>query len=135
MPAATLSLREAADLATVSKSTILRAVRRGALSAERTKDRGYKIQAAEALRVYPAKKNASRLHSFSNGAVLEAELSGARALIAALEDQLRDLREQRDKWCAVAEGVKLIADQRTPSEQTPNLGLAPPRPWWKRLAG
>jgi len=48
-------LREAARQVGVTKSTIHRAVQHGRLSASRTEDGGYAIDAAELFRVYPPK--------------------------------------------------------------------------------
>jgi excisionase family DNA binding protein len=50
-----LSLREAAKQVNVSKSTILRAVRSGRMSAARTEDGEYSIDPAELFRVYEPK--------------------------------------------------------------------------------
>src|SRR5215211_1879213 len=52
---ATFGLREAALQAGVDKSTIHRAIQSGRLSAARTENGGYSIDAAELLRVYPPK--------------------------------------------------------------------------------
>ena len=49
-----LSLRQAATAASVSKSTILRAIQTGRLSATRLETGGYDIDPAELFRVYPA---------------------------------------------------------------------------------
>ena len=54
-----LSLREAAKEVNVCKSTILRAVRNGRLSAARTDDGGYSIDPAELFRVYEPRPVAS----------------------------------------------------------------------------
>ncbi len=52
------SLRQAAQQAGTSKSTILRAIQSGRLSATRTDDGGYSISPAELFRVYPPKSQA-----------------------------------------------------------------------------
>ena len=52
-----LNLRTAAQQAGVSKSTILRAVKSGRLSASRTADMGYDIEPAELFRVYPPQRS------------------------------------------------------------------------------
>ncbi len=49
---ATFSLREAAEQAGTSKSTIFRAIKGGRLSAARTDDGGFAIDPAELFRVY-----------------------------------------------------------------------------------
>src|SRR3954469_14369338 len=55
----TFGLRQAAQEAGTSKSTILRAIQSGRLSATRTDDGGYSIEPAELFRVYPPKSVAS----------------------------------------------------------------------------
>ena len=50
---AALSLRQAAQQAGVSKSTILRAIQKGRVSSTRTADGGHAIDPAELARVYP----------------------------------------------------------------------------------
>src|SRR3712207_9361709 len=56
-----LSLREAAQQARTSKSTILRAIQSGRLSATRTDDGGHSIDPAELFRVYSPKGSAVAL--------------------------------------------------------------------------
>ena len=51
----TFGLRQAAQQAGTSKSTILRAIQTGRLSAARLEDGGYAIDPAELCRVYPPK--------------------------------------------------------------------------------
>src|SRR4051794_19633351 len=51
----TFGLRQAATQAGTGKSTILRAIQSGRLSAARTDDGGYAIDPAELFRVYPPK--------------------------------------------------------------------------------
>jgi excisionase family DNA binding protein len=136
---ATLSLREAAEQAGTSKSTIFRAIKAGRLSAARTEDGGFAIDPAELFRVYPPKSKAvaeERSPQAGTGqdapadamapelatklAVLETELAGLKALLAEVRANRDELRAERDDWRARAD--RLLTDQR-------------PRPWWKRLTG
>src|SRR5687767_12935696 len=92
-----LSLREAAKEAGVSKSTILRAVKSGRLSAARTDDGGYAIDPAELFRVYPAEDRATRQDRIRNdgagqGASAE-EIANLRIQTGVLEAQLAALKE------------------------------------------
>ena len=59
---ASLSLREAAEQAGTSKSTIWRAIKGGRLSADRTDGGGFAIDAAELFRAFPRNglRNVSR---------------------------------------------------------------------------
>jgi hypothetical protein len=62
-----LSLRTAAAQAGVSKTTIIRAIRSGRLSAPRNDDGGYAIDPAELFRVYPPGAGAEEDQEDRNG--------------------------------------------------------------------
>jgi transposase len=128
-----LSLRNAAKEAGVGKSTILRAIQGGRLSAARTEDGGYDIDPAELFRVYPP-KSVERSGTDVQGqdtpppapaatAILEAQLEGLREILRRADAVADELRQDRDKWRQMAEHQqRLIEDQR-------------PRSWWQRLTG
>jgi excisionase family DNA binding protein len=129
-----LSLRQAAQQAGTSKSTILRAVKSGRLSASRTDDGGYSIDPAELHRVYPVKPTHELAHTDASqrsagqdalpleapaplhapdatalavrNAALEAELEG-------LKIRVEELRQDRDRWHAQAERLALPAPVRS----------------------
>lgn len=126
-----LSLREAAELAGTSKSSILRAVKTGRLSATRNDQGEFKVDPAEVARAYDRSRashrgrrpgDANHPASVDQGdagqvAALAAEIKVLRELIARLDQRERDLQAERDKWAAQAE----------------RLALAPPRAraWWR----
>lgn len=136
---AVFSLREAAEQAGTSKSTIFRAIKAGRLSAARTDDGGFAIDASELLRVYPPKATpvaAEHVAGQSAGhdamrpethsvapdvavklAALDAEVKGLRDMLAEVRANRDDLRSDRDEWKGRAE--RLLTDQR--------------RPWWRRF--
>jgi len=140
---ATFSLREAAEQAGTSKSTIFRAIKAGRLSAARTDDGGFAIDPAELFRVYPPKAAPvalERAREQSAGqdatpnepvhvapdvaaklAAIEAEVKGLRELLAEVRSSRDELRNDRDDWRNRAE--RLLTDQR---EQ-------PGRSWFRRL--
>jgi len=139
------SLSQAAKRAGVSKATVHRAIKSGKLSASRQDDGSFHIDPAELARVYPDSlkpvetSQGSSVETTRNGgntqrnAVLEAELTGARALLQFLETQAEDLRRDRDGWRQQAETAqRLLTHAR---EATIASAALPPRPWWKRLAG
>jgi excisionase family DNA binding protein len=123
-----LSLREAAKEVNVCKSTILRAVRRGRLSAARTDDGGYSIDPAELFRVYEPRTVASTPERseghLATTAILEERIEGLKALTAELRDRVRDLTGQRDQ--AQARATEL--DRRLLTYR------AAPRWFWLRRA-
>ncbi len=134
-----LSLRNAAKEAGVSKSTILRAIQGGRLSAARTDDGGYDIDVSELFRVYPPQSEqrsdtdakGQDTPAAANGntpdatvAALEAQLDGLREILKRADAMADELRQDRDTWRAMAENQqRLIASD------------ARPRSWWQRLVG
>lgn len=118
------TLGEAARTAGVSKATIHRQIKAGKLSATRHDDGSYSIDPAELHRVHPFQVNGSeqtpvRQHGTPDetprnpaGDVLQAELSGARALIAALEQQLADTRTDRDAWREQAQQSQRLLEHK-----------------------
>jgi excisionase family DNA binding protein len=135
-----LSLREAAQLAKTSKSTILRAIQSGRMSATRTDDGGYSIDPAELCRVYPPRPDApdqSADQSAGQGATgsstdaatelrirnaqLEAGFNALKAILEAEKKHLEEIREDRDRWAAQAERLALPAPDGTPKAQAQGL--------------
>ncbi|MFL5172531.1 MAG: hypothetical protein ACJ8CX_18000 [Microvirga sp.] len=127
---ATFSLRQAAQEAGTSKSTILRAIQSGRLSATRTDDGGYSIDPAELFRVYPPKsiaadpeadrstgQNAIAIAPINptemlvRQAQLEAAVSGLQAILDSERKRGEELRTERDRWAAQAERLALPAPQ------------------------
>lgn len=135
------TLRTAAIHTGTSKSTILRAIKSGRLSATRLEDGSYEIDASELERVYPAERMKQRATdamehhapapdvvaqaaaAAATAAALEAQLEAMREIVRRADAATDELRQDRDKWRNMAEAQqRQIADQR-------------PRSWWKRLAG
>jgi excisionase family DNA binding protein len=142
------SLREAAEQAGTSKSTIWRAIKSGRMSATRTDDGGLSIDPAELFRAFqpqrpserPTGQNATAPASDAERAVtpetadrnddlavklaaLDAEVKGLRDLLAEVRANRDELRQDRDDWRGRAERA--------------TLALSGPerRSWWRRLAG
>lgn len=123
------TLREAAETAGVSKTTLWRAVKAGRLSATRDELGGFAIDPAELARVFPAPAPPQRHMEqretppddlVTRLAVAEAELAGLKALLAEVRGHRDAMTTDRDEWKHRAERL-----------------LAPPaaRPWWRRSAG
>ena len=130
------SLRTAAQHTGTSKSTILRAIKSGRLSATREVDGTYTIDASELERVYPADRpkrrdaEAMEHHATSPSAegylggpvaALEVEIAGLREILRRADDAIDELRQDRDKWRVMSiSKQRLLCDLR-------------PRSWWHRL--
>ena len=143
----TLSLKAAAREAGIAKTTLLRAVRSGRVSARKSDLVDWLIDAAELFRVFPPRRLDPQDPGLGTGVLVqdapppgppeatpgpthwEVRLARAEAKLEALEQALareqrlsEDLRAERDRWAAQAE----------------RLVLAPPsrRTWWPwRRAG
>jgi hypothetical protein len=89
----TLSLRQAATEAGTSKSTILRAINSGRLSASRTDDGGYAIDPSELFRVYPADRTVTRAAGQDAPAPDPVDVVAVRIRNAELETQVGVLKE------------------------------------------
>src|SRR5690349_17490341 len=124
----TLSLRGAAELAGVNKSTIFRAIKSGRLSANRTDDGDFAVDPAELLRVYPPKTEQpntrqdaphSATHEITELRVRNARLEAEVAALRELTDELRRTRDAFER-------------QLTMALSKPASEPAPPtrRSWW-----
>ena len=130
------SLRQAATEAGTSKSTILRAIQSGRLSATRTDDGGYAIDPAELFRVYPPKSERDAAHQGAHhgaghdapgdaaGATVDLRIHNVslaarvEALEALLETEKRRAAEARsdmEHWRAQAERLVLPPPLVTPA--------------------
>jgi hypothetical protein len=137
-----LSLRQAAAQAHASKSTLLRAIRSGLLSARLEDDGSYRIDPSELSRVYSAdrfKLRATTQNGAGSGgggagdavraAALEAELRAVREWLEAEKRHAEAWRGQAEHWRGQAERLLLAAPIVTPPLTPP--APAPQRSWWK----
>jgi penicillin-insensitive murein DD-endopeptidase len=102
----------------VSKSTILRAIRGGRMSAGRTEDDGYAIDPAELFRVCQPKSNDNGAHSPKRDNTqreLDAQIHGLKEMRDLLLAQLEDCKRDRDAWRLQAEAVARLTYQRPKS--------------------
>ncbi|MCL2429404.1 MAG: hypothetical protein FWD12_09245 [Alphaproteobacteria bacterium] len=127
-----LSLQEAAELARVNKTTLFRAIKKGKVSASRDEHGQWRVDPAEVSRVYPiavggAEQQAKQQHAMPPNGDRTDEL------VAALREQLADIREERDRACAVAETWRSAFE----TERAQRLALTAPAPaklsWWRWL--
>ena len=128
-----MSLRQAAQHVGTSKSTILRAIQRGRLSATRDAEGSYKIDPAELLRVYPPDRLVPRSTSQSTPQhSTDVEVRMLRELLEAAKFRADELRIERDRWQATCERLLLSAPIVAPAPAAPTPVTTPQRrSWWK----
>jgi excisionase family DNA binding protein len=119
---AALSLGQAAQQVGISKSTIVRAVRKGRLSATRTPDGGYLIDPAELFRVYPpggAEQRGVAHHATTadggvatelriRNAEMASEITALRQILENERRRAEEIRVERDEWRAQAQQAQRL---------------------------
>lgn len=121
--------RQAANATGVATSTITKAIKTGKISAQRDEQGSWSIEPAELHRVYPPKaENPLSKASIEQDAKPGngVENRGLERLVETLQEQLRDLREDRDGWRGQAETWQHEAD--TWRRQAENLLMRLPAP-------
>jgi len=115
---------EAARLAGVTRQTIHRKVKSGALSAT-----GGKIDTSELIRVFGSISDGTVTPKLQPDAAvqttLQARVDGLESQLAVTREQLADTNKDRDEWRDIAKeatsNVKLITDQRSTPRSNENM--------------
>lgn len=104
---AQLTLGQAATVCGRNKTTIMRAIKSGLLSAQRDDFGHYQIDPAELHRVYPkpetqlalsAEKQRDATENATLKEVYEARLQALKDILAVKEEQIEGLKEERNEW-------------------------------------
>ena len=103
------SLVEAATACGVNRSTVLRAIRAGKISAGKDEQGEWRIEAVELHRVYPPVQTHEA----------HPEQAHQDALIAELRTALADMRRGRDQWREQAHRLALLAPKAEPVQPKP----------------
>ena len=99
------SLQSAATACGVNRSTILRAIKSGRISATKDELGAWVLEPVEVHRVYPLVAVAgANAVAVPNRALPDAATD---ALVAELRDQLGEMRAQRDAWQGISERIAL----------------------------
>ena len=115
-----LSLGEASRLSGRGKTTLARAIRRGALSATRTETGSYQIDPAELSRAFPFPAPQSGTDATGAATCTVAHHATPDVttdiLVATLRQTIEDLRQDRDAWREAAQQAqRLLAATPAPS--------------------
>jgi len=126
------SLSEAATAIGMYRSTVLRAIKAGKVSAVKDEHGQWQIEPAELHRVYPpvadngADTEATRQYATALAVRAELALADLKTLLDDMRSQRDDAKDDRDRWRHQAEAAqRLLTDATTRAA----------RPWWRRLAG
>jgi hypothetical protein len=136
-----LNLREAAEMAGTSKSSVFRAIKSGRLSATRTDAGEFRVDPAEVARVYTkdnvplrgrrapveqpeADDPANRSDVANRNATLEGEVKALSAEVRLLRELADNFKAERDKWQQQAERLALAPPKPEPKIEPARRG------WW-----
>ena len=118
------TLTTAAKAIGLNRSTVLRAIKSGKISAAKDEHGEWQIDAAELHRVYPpvadapGRTSAEQRHATFGApdptARLEGQIAMLNALAALMRDQLDDVRKDRDAWRSQAEGNQRLLTAAQP---------------------
>ena len=127
-------LSEAATACNLTKSTVLRAIKTGRVSATKDAHGQWHIEPAELHRVYPPRSKAStdeRIRTYlAEIDLLRDRIEDLKRLTEEYRVWVRDLTEQRDR----AEARASELDRRLLAHQPPPMFPAQRRRWWRRPA-
>jgi hypothetical protein len=122
----------------VNRTTILRAIKAGKISAERDAQGAWAIQPAELHRVFPAVAVGSapvQTHSpDAEVALLRTMLEEMRATVTDLRRREDDLKADRDHWREAHSAAQRLLPKPVPEDARP--APRPARPsFWRWVAG
>ncbi len=116
----TYTLGEAAKATGKSKPTISRAIKSGKISGKKDDNGQYELDPAEVHRVFPKLQPASndtgtmkQDETPNNDSVLQAEIEALQKLLAVKDDQISDLKEDRENWRQQAQKVTALIEDHS----------------------
>lgn len=118
-----ITLREASEKVGVTRQTLMKAIKTGRVSAEKSENGEWRIEPVELFRVWPPVNEVQQpLHLDITG----SDTPGIQAENRLLREQVAELREERNAWREQAQRLALT-DQRATPQPTPQRGF------WSRL--
>jgi len=141
------SLQQAATATGLNKSTILRAIKAGKISAVRDEQGQWQVEPAELHRVYPVADAAERTGAMPRDATGDAAVLAmahqraalAEERLAELKTLLADMQRDRDAWRDQAQRLVLPKPEPEPkpmTSETPPEASRLRRAWrWMRATG
>lgn len=124
-----ITLAQAAVMTGMARSSLLRAIKRGALSGTRNTDGTWVIDPAELARAFPMNAQPA-LQGAHPDPVAAVKLEAAQQRIADLERTLSDMRGERDDWKTQAQRLALPNAQPARQDGEPDAQSVG---WWRWL--
>ena len=147
------TLGQAAKAVGMSKTSVLRSIKAGRISAGRDEFGQWAIEPCELHRVYPpltddndtgngtgergaTGEDTALVGANARASLLEWRINDLRTMLDDMRGQRDDMRHERDHWREQAQRL-VLADQRERTAAAAPQAKSEPerRPWWRRLAG
>jgi hypothetical protein len=119
------NLVSAAASTGVNRSTILRSIKAGRISAQRDATGGWQIEPAELHRVFPAVAQGDAEPAQQAAQPESDQVALLRNMISMMERRVEDLQQERDRWHEAFQGAQRLL----PAPATPRNGI------FRRLMG
>src|SRR3546814_12726909 len=114
-----ITLREASEKVGVTRQTLMKAIKTGRVSAEKSDNGEWRIEPVELFRVWPPVNEVKQpLQPYITG----SDTPGLQAENRLLREQVAALREERNAWREPAQRPALT-DQRAAHQPTPPRGF------------
>ena len=145
------TLGQAAKAVGMSKTSVLRSIKAGRISAGRDEFGQWAIEPCELHRVYPPLTDdndtgngtgergatggdTALVGANARASLLEWRINDLRTMLDDMRGQRNDMRHERDHWREQAQRLAL-ADQRERTAAAAPQAKPERRGWWSRLAG
>ena len=147
------TLGQAAKAVGMSKTSILRSIKAGRISAGRDELGQWAIEPCELHRVYPpltddndtgngtteravTGRDTALVEANARASLFEQRISDLRNILDDMRGQRDDMRGERDHWREQAQRLALADQRERTAAAAPQAKSEPERrPWWRRLAG
>ena len=118
-----ITLREASEKVGVTRQTLMKAIKTGRVSAEKSDNGEWRIEPVELFRVWPP---VNEVQQPLQDGLTSSDTPGLQAENRLLREQVAELREERNAWREQAQRLALT-DQRAHPQLTHQRGF------WSRL--
>lgn len=118
-----ITLREASEKVGVTRQTLMKAIKTGRVSAEKSDNGEWRIEPVELFRVWPP---VNEVQQPLQSNITDSDTPGLQAENRLLREQVAELREERNAWREQAQRLALT-DQRATAQSSPRPGF------WSRL--
>ena len=107
-----LTAREAGERVGKTRQAIIKAIKKGTISAEKDAAGEWRIEPVELFRVYSP---VAQVDDNQRATETAGDTGGLQREITLLRERIDDLVEDRDRWRTQAEqAIRLLTDQRPP---------------------